>query len=431
MPSNSLHSQRILWLLATSVGLIMTGFGLILPIFARRLSEFGEGVEMLSMMTMSFAIAQFIASPFMGKLADKIGRKPLILLALISFAVANIGFLFATSAFYFVVVRTLEGLLTAGLFPASMGIVADIAPPQKKAKWAGMIMGAYSIGFIFGPAVGGLLYDQWGFALPFIISAVVALVATLFTLKWIPETLVSSTEQSVLFSFNFSHLLKDALLPQLSRSLLFTLLFVDFILVFAFAFFEPQMIFYYYDVLHWTTTQFGIIVGCYGLAMVVTQFLFGHLSDVVGRKSVIVIGLLLSSTIYIAHLFITSFVVLALISVIAGIGSALIAPALSALYLDITHQKSGSSIIGLKESAAALGSVFGPLLLAQLSGWTTYQDIFLLTSIIILLTTILVIFILVEPSPPILQGDIHSTEPQVIATQAALRGVVLKTKEYE
>lgn len=431
MSSNSLHAQRILWLLATSVGLIMTGFGLILPIFARRLSEFGEGVEMLSMMTMSFAIAQFIASPFMGKLADKIGRKPLILLALISFTLANIGFLFATSAFYFVVVRTLEGLLTAGLFPASMGIVADIAPPQKKAKWVGMIMGAYSIGFIFGPAVGGLLYDQWGFALPFIISAVVAVVATLFTLKWIPETLISSTEQFALFSFNFSHLLKDALLPQLSRSLLFTLLFVDFILVFAFAFFEPQMIFYYYDVLHWTTTQFGIIIGCYGLAMVLTQFLFGHLSDVVGRKSVIVIGLLLSSTIYIAHLFITSFFVLTLISVIAGIGSALIAPALSALYLDITHQKSGSSIIGLKESAAALGSVFGPLLLAQLSGWTNYQDIFLITSMITLVTTVLVIFMLVEPSPSIIQGDIHSTEPQVIATQAALRGVVLKTKEYE
>lgn len=74
------RARSAIILLAASVGLMMTGFGIILPVFARRLGEFGSGVEALGLMTMSFALAQLIAAPFMGSLADRFGRRPLILL---------------------------------------------------------------------------------------------------------------------------------------------------------------------------------------------------------------------------------------------------------------------------------------------------------------------------------------------------------------
>ena len=71
--------RRIILLLSGSVALMMTGYGLVMPVFARRLSEFGDGVEELGLMTMSFALAQMIGAPIMGSLADSKGRRPIIL----------------------------------------------------------------------------------------------------------------------------------------------------------------------------------------------------------------------------------------------------------------------------------------------------------------------------------------------------------------
>lgn len=145
--------RAIILLLAASVALMMTGFGIIMPVFARRLDEFDSGVQALGLMTMSFALAQFLASPFMGSLSDQLGRRPLILGALAAFAAANIGFLFAPSPEIFMVVRGLEGALTAGLFPSAMGVVADIVPENKRAQSVGIVMGGYGAGFIVGPVL--------------------------------------------------------------------------------------------------------------------------------------------------------------------------------------------------------------------------------------------------------------------------------------
>ena len=79
------RARNIVFLLAGSVCIVMTGFGIIMPIFARRLDEFGSGVQSLGLMTMAFALAAFAASPLMGTLADRIGRRPLVLLSLVSF----------------------------------------------------------------------------------------------------------------------------------------------------------------------------------------------------------------------------------------------------------------------------------------------------------------------------------------------------------
>ena len=83
--------RTIIILLTASVALMMTGFGIIMPVFARRLAELGAGVQALGWMTMSFALAQLIAAPIMGSLADSRGRRPLILLSLFSFILLNLG----------------------------------------------------------------------------------------------------------------------------------------------------------------------------------------------------------------------------------------------------------------------------------------------------------------------------------------------------
>jgi len=402
--------RRTILFLAGSVALMMTGFGIILPVFARRLGELGAGVGALGLMTMTFALAQLVAAPFLGVIADRYGRRPPILLALAAFTLVNIGFLFARSIPAFVVVRTLEGALTAGLFPAAMGVVADTVPAAQRARWVGIVMGGYGAGFFLGPVIGGFLYDNWGYAAPFIASAVIAAFAFIAALMLVPETLT----QKIRKREKLANLHRAQLEPKNARSLKASLphplsvfgmlLFMDFIIVFGFAFVEPQMIFFFYDDLDWTTIQFGIVVAVYGLTTVIGQVAFGQASDKMGRKPISLLGTSLTAMLYVGLAIIAwqpglarAFFLILLVSVISGLGEALALPALSAYYLDITPNQHRARIMGIKEGAAALGGVVGPLLIVATSDLFGAMGVFILAAILTLATVLIATFVLIEP----------------------------------
>jgi len=160
--------------LAACMALQMTSFVMILPLFARRLSDFGAEVDALGRSALAYALAATLAAPFLGSLADRIGRRPLVLGSLAIYAVAFTGFLVAGSAEVFVIVRGLAGGFTAGLIPAVMGIVADIAPVDRRARYVGVVNGGASLGWVIGPLIGGALYDRWGYVVPFGMSVGIA-----------------------------------------------------------------------------------------------------------------------------------------------------------------------------------------------------------------------------------------------------------------
>jgi multidrug resistance protein len=428
--------RNIIMLLAASVALMMTGYGIIMPVFARRLGEFGSGVEALGLMTMSFALAQFVAAPFMGALADRIGRRPLILVSLAAFAVANIGFLFARSTEAFIAIRAFEGALTAGLFPAAMGVVGDVAPENMRARWVGIVMGSYGAGFIFGPVIGGVLYEGWGFAAPFLVSAAMALLALLAATLLVPETRTPEVRRREALRNRRGAAeavgREGSIWTSLPRPLYVfgTLLVLDFVSVFAFAFVEPQMVFYFYDELAWTTIQFGIVVGVYGLAMVGGQAGLGQLSDRFGRKPLIIGGLVLTASFYAGLTLFTWFPLMLLVALIAGLGTALMSPALSAFYLDITAEQHRSRVLGIKESSAALGGVAGPLAVVAVSVFTTPQQVFMISFILMIATAGLAFFALGAPHRAAEETEKEEigwecSEKRAMAAQAALRGVVL------
>jgi multidrug resistance protein len=420
------------------VALMMTGFGIIMPVFARRLGELGSGVEALGLMTVAFAIAQFVSAPLMGSLADRFGRRPLILLGLASYAASTVGFLFAPSTTVFILVRALEGGLSAGLFPAAMGVVADIVPEDKRAQWVGFVMGSYGLGFIFGPTLGGFLYDGLGFEAPFVVSAVLAALALVAAFFLVPETRTPEvrrrerlrglrTVQSVAAEGGS---IADSLPSPLY--LFGTLLLLDFVGVFAFAFVEPQMVFYFYEQLDWTTVQFGIVVGVYGLAMVLSQTLLGQLSDRFGRKPVIIAGTLLTTTFYVGLALTTQFGLTLLVALVAGMGNGLTMPAMSAFYLDITSAQHRSRVMGIKESIVALGGVVGPLAVVVVSNLTTPQGVFIISATLLAGTLLLALVALREPQrAPEAIGDValESSRQRALCAQASLRGVVLRARE--
>ena len=386
------QTRRVLFLLAASIALMMTGYGIVLPVFAKRLGELGSGVAALGLMSMSFAFAQFLLSPFLGTFADRFGRKPLILLALAGEVIANSAFVLAPSTGWYIAIRLFQGAITAGLLPAVLGVVADTVPEQQRARWTGIVMGSYGAGFIFGPAIGGFLFDHWGFVAPFAVSATLALIALLLAFVLVPETrsvLAGAQEQQPSGGLRRSL----ASLPQ-PLSLFGTLLLLDFIATFGFAFIEPQMMFYMYNHLLLTPTQLGIIVGGYGLAMLIGQAGLGQLSDRYGRKPLIVLGLLLSGALYPGLIFLQQFGWLFLVAVVSGIGGALMSPALSAAYLDIAAPEHRSQVMGIRGASAALGGVIGPLLVAVVSLWTPPQGIFTIAGGVTLGAVLLAVLVL-------------------------------------
>jgi MFS family permease len=398
MTATPVHAQRraqtIVLLLAASVGLMMTGYGIVMPVFARRLDELGAGVAALGFMTMAFALAQFVLAPFMGNLADRFGRRPLVLLALAGVVATNVAYLLTASVEAYIVTRFLQGALSAGLLPASMAVVADIFPEDSRGRWAGLLMGSYGAGFIFGPALGGALYDWLGFVAPFGVSAGLALIGLLLAAILVPETRPPITKGEDPQDGSVQE--RRPTLASVPRPLhvFFALLALDFTAFFGFAFVEPEMVFYFYDRLGYSTTQFGLLVGGYGLAMVAGQTILGGLSDRFGRRPVIAAGFALNTVFFLGLATFDRFGLLFLLALSAGLGNALATPALSASYLDITEERYRSSVLGIKESAAALGAVAGPLLVAFVSPFTTPENVFAASGIVAFGAIVLSLFAL-------------------------------------
>jgi MFS family permease len=374
------NSPAILAALALCMALQMTGFVMILPLFARRFESFGAGVEALGMSALAYALTSTIAAPFMGMLADRFGRRPIILLALATYVLAFSGYLFTTSTLPFILLRGLAGVFTAGLVPAMISIVGDLASEHRRARWIGIVNGGASVGWIIGPLCGGLLYDRFGYVVPFAASIVLELAALLLAVFLVPETQTAlrhpgspRTQWMVEFQAMVS-------LPGF-----FLLMLISFGVMFAWAFIEPQLMFYVYDDLAWTSSRLGLVMSTYGLACMFGEFALASLSDRLGRKPVLVLGLALFSAQFIGLVIFRDATWLVISFILAGLGNALFDPALSAHILDITRSEQTARIMGLKTTAGSLGNMLGPALVVLITPFAGPQIVFLGSAVLVIM----------------------------------------------
>jgi len=268
------RTRSIILRLAASCALMMIGFGIATPILAKRLCELGSGVEALSLMTMASALAQFLLAPCTGRGADRFGRRPFVLLALAGLTITHLAFLSAQSVSLLIALRFVQGAVSVGLGPSVMGMLADLVLAERRLQWVGVIMSGYAVGFVFGPALGGLLFERWGFVAPFEVAALLTLVALLLVLLLVPETRPASGRKQA------PQVRRATALPAwrggiaslaLSFSPMAILLLLDFVAVLGLSFLEPQMVFYLYKTLAWTPAHYGFIMGSYGLALLLGQ----------------------------------------------------------------------------------------------------------------------------------------------------------------
>lgn len=390
-------SRKAILGLSSCMALYMTAFVIILPLFARRFDDLGAGVEALGISAMAYALAGTVAAPMMGALADRLGRRPLVIGSLAVNAAALGGYLFAPSAAAFIVLRGLAGTLTAGLVPAVMGLVADLAPTDRRAQWIGYVNAGASFGWIVGPIAGGLLYDAWGYSVAVLVSIVMAIIALLVGFACVPGSRLASGRalvhaQRTVVDRSFpkaAHAWRDlcSTLPE-SLSSLGVLLFISFAVLFAWSFIEPRFMFYAYNDLDWSSSTLGLMMSAYGVALMLGEISLGRSSDRVGRKPVILAGLILFSAQFIGLACFTHCIPIAVTFVLGGLGNGLYDPALNASILDISPAEHRSRILGIKSMVGSCGSILGPALVALLNSSVDARGIFLISVGVVLLTAL-------------------------------------------
>jgi DHA1 family multidrug resistance protein-like MFS transporter len=402
------NSKKAIVVLSTCMALQMTSHVMILPLFARRFSEFGAGVEALGISAMAFALTSTLAAPFMGALADRFGRKPLIQASLAAYIAAFCGYLLAPSAGVMIAMRGLSGAFTAGLMPAVTGLAADLAPKDRRAQWIGFVSGGASFGWIAGPIAGGMVYDRWGYSTALIVSIITAIITFFVALLAVPETkiapaypfpdaklseTISQGKKGKVFLANFRSTLPNSL------SAFILLLFIFFAVLFAWAFIEPTFMFYAYNDLGWNSSMLGLVMSTYGVAMMLGEFAFGRLSDRLGRKPIIILGLVLFSAQFVGLAFFRNYILIAAAFMIAGLGNALYDPALSASILDISPLEHRARILGIRYTAGSIGNILGPALVVLVTFYLNPSRIFMVAVGIVLLATVAGLSIKKETQP--------------------------------
>lgn len=351
-----------LLLMALTVFIDITGFGLILPLLPFWAEHLGAGPVGVTLILTAYALAQFLFTPLLGSLSDRYGRRPIILFSLLIEA-----FSFAMTA----LVGTLPLLLVArfigGLGASNIGsaqaVVADVTPPEGRARGMGLIGASIGLGFVIGPALGGVL-SPLGATLPFWVAMGVALANALLVLAFLPETRQERTAPaghapakegvSALFTGWQRTLRQPAVARLVAINLLFTL---------AFTAMEAIFPLFSQRVFGWTAEQNGYIFTYVGVVIVIMQGgLVGRLVKYVGEHRLLVGGLVLLA-VGLALLPISSQLATLLVALgILSAGDGAVTPTSSALLSFASAADAQGETLGLAQGAGGLGRIIGPLL---------------------------------------------------------------------
>jgi MFS family permease len=197
----SMSKNRNVLIVALIALVNMLGYGIIIPLIYGYSKKFGLSDFQNGLLFASYSVCQFFATPIIGRLSDKYGRRPLLITSIIGTAVSFFVMAFAPNAIFLFVARCLDGL-TAGNIPVAFAVISDSTLPEERPKAFGLISSAFNFGFVFGPAIAALSV-RFSPALPFIIAGGITTLAAILTAAYLPETNkhLSEVKQGKIFDF--------------------------------------------------------------------------------------------------------------------------------------------------------------------------------------------------------------------------------------
>lgn len=339
----------------------MFSFGVVIPDLQIRGKALGLSGLALGAVMMSFSLAQLLVSPLAGRLSDGFGRRPVILIGAVMNCLSFVAYAYASNIPMFFVARVLGGCGASNL-SAAYAYVADATPPEQRTRAMGIIGAAFGIGFIFGPAIGGLIVHFGGQFWLGMFSAALAAGNALFVFFVLREVRHADGQSN---RFSFSLLAKTLRVPGL-----IVLLLMFFSFNFAFSNLESTFVLFANRKYGFEQLQAGLFLGYIGVLIAIVQGgLIGVLVKRVGETRLVRLGMSLVVLALLTMPFMPTWPILMVNGLFLCFGSGITTPSLGSLVSQTAAASIQGGIFGITQALGALARICGPL-----SGQTLFEQ---------------------------------------------------------
>ncbi len=353
-----MRKKSALSLIFLTVFIDLLGFGILIPIlptFAKL--ELLVDETAIGVVVAVYSFVQFLFNPILGKLSDKYGRKPIIVISLFINAIGYVLFAFTTSFIILLVARIVAGIGGSSISVAQ-AYIADVTTKENRAKGMGVIGAAFGLGFVFGPLMGGFL-ASYGYMVTGFASATFSILAFIVTIALLPESNVNrktpaETKRKLI---DIDALKNVFAIPERAM-----LIFLFFVLTFSFANIYGTFALLGLQVYGFSDMQNGFMFGIIGLTSAIVQGgLIGRISKVVSKKNILKFGsfFIMASLALIPYG--ETFLGLAIICIFLSIGTGLFQPTVLSLISEVTPEDEQGVTLGVNQSVSAMARVLGPL----------------------------------------------------------------------
>src|SRR2546428_2975136 len=343
----------------------LVGFGIVIPVlpFYAQGTKFGAKPREVGLLFASYSVMQLVFAPVLGRLSDKYGRRPVLLVSILGTSVGFLVLGFATTLWMLFLGRIIDGI-SGGNISTAQAYIADVTTKEDRAKGMGLIGAAFGLGFVFGPAIGGVL-SRWGINVPFLFAGTLAFANAILLYFTLPETVTPDhpARASAASGRGWGQLIASLKNPRLGF-----VLTIYFLSIVAFsimtAVFSLFMMFRLgYDAFHngWIFAYVGVI------SAIIQGGLIGKLVKKFGEPWLVIAGALLFTTSLFVVPFLrptTGLATILLIAAATSIGQALSAPTLSSLASKSASAAQQGSVLGVMQSVASFPRAVGRTLAA-------------------------------------------------------------------
>ena len=333
----------------------LVGFGIILPALPYYAEAFGATGVWIGAILAAYSAAQLVGASLLGRLSDRVGRRPILLLSLAGSAASLVLCGLAGSLWLLLVARALAGLF-GGSIAAAQAVIADVTAPGERAKYMGLLGASVGLGFVFGPAIGAGL-SRFGFGAAAFAAAGLAALNLVFALFRLPETRTAEKRIRPHARFDWSSFVDALRHPSIGR-----LLAATFLSTLAFVAMEATFALLGQARFGLDAGRLGLVFTYVGVVMVIVQGgLVGRLAPRFGERALATAGALIMAASLGALPFVPSFGIALGVLAALAVGQGLTTPMLATLLSRATDADEQGGTLGLGQSLAAAARAVGPI----------------------------------------------------------------------